>query len=47
MMNPIYVIDYDRSPKIVKLLIDYLDQYVEPEAHDELADLLHFLGVKK
>jgi len=47
LISNIYVIDIEASPKMVKLLIDYLRPLPEPEACNELLRLLRFLGVEK
>ena len=40
----IYIIDIQRAPPIIKLLIDYLAKFPEIDASRELGTLLEFLG---
>jgi hypothetical protein len=46
MIDYIYVIDVEASPKIAKAIISYLRPLTEPDAYREVSLLLRFLDVE-
>lgn len=47
LMNPIFIIDRDRAPEILKSIMDYLALLTEQQANIALYELFSFLGVIK
>ncbi len=45
MMDPIFIINYNQAPQIVKNIIDYLAPFTEQEADMELLKLLRFMEI--